>query len=106
MRVQRGIASRIAKPKSKAEMELNKANKREADAQYGVALALIQTEERQYGALDRVLKLQNADGSKRFPLVKRATIQRLAANARDGRKTNDTRSVLTVQEEEIHPSRP
>jgi len=41
MRVQRGIASRIAKPKSKAEMELNKANKREADAQYGVALALI-----------------------------------------------------------------
>jgi len=52
--VQRGIASRIAKPKSKAGTDLNKANKRETDAQYGVALALTQTDARQYCALDRV----------------------------------------------------
>ncbi|KAJ1628338.1 hypothetical protein T492DRAFT_875300 [Pavlovales sp. CCMP2436] len=89
MRIQRGIASRIAKPKSKAEMELNKANMRENDAQNG------------NGVLDRVLKLQNADDSKRFPLVKRSTLHRLMANGGKGRKTNDALSVLTVQAEEM-----
>ncbi|KAJ1624467.1 hypothetical protein T492DRAFT_881819 [Pavlovales sp. CCMP2436] len=56
-RVWKGVQGRIAKPKSKAEMSLNKKGSREVDAQYGASLALVQTDPKKSGVVDRVLKL-------------------------------------------------
>jgi len=75
-RVQGGAQSRIANPKSKAEMSLNKAEAREKEVQYGVAFALVKADPKQNGAIDCVLKLRNDDGSARFPLVKGSTLRR------------------------------